>query len=306
MSIVRVHRGAPDPPPEEPPTPPEPAPPSTYPFIGSSVYANGSDPTTGTWAQEFAEYQQRFNGMAVVRTFEANAIGNWTSGVVGTAMAQTSRQIAVVHSFKQYDLAAVRTWCENKPDNGLPAWLFYWHEPENDLSTLSAAEWRRRNSGVAGAVRDVGRSDVIFAQCLMRYTLAPASGRNFYDWYTEDAAEVWFDAYNTGYSSGRYSGVPGILDPVVALAKQLGKPWGIGEYGTPKLGSDATGEGRAAWIEQYTDYGIARGARGLCYWSARDVNTGYNSRIDEDPVAYNAFRPYCVASRNAHGIPYEA
>ena len=307
--IVRAYSQYVPPPPDPDPgdtTPPPPTQGYPYPIFGSSVYDGAG---AGTWAQQFDRSQVIFDGMAGVRIFVGfgGGCGNWTGGHVGTVLNKT-RNMVIYHSFKDWNEGNIRTFFRTKPDDGRMVYTSYHHEPDGGRGVVDFPDprvWVNRHVRVRQIWREEGsRADIRLIPILIRHTLSKASGRNIMDWMPADPPavwdEFWMDAYGGGGATSHPS-VAGLLDPIVAHAKSIGLPWGIGEFGQALK---TTHEARATWITQYCNYAVQHKASGCMYWSATTSADGFSSRIDEvgSEPEQNALATFCVRSRQRNGI----
>ena len=109
---------------------------------------------------------------------------------------------------------------------------------------------------------------------LMNWTLDPASGRNWLDYYPGSAYVdvLGWDAYNikaapwtTSASQQSYQTPDTVYGRCVSVSKAAGKPFGFGEWGSTVISGDS-GSGRAAWITASGRYFRAEGAAFAAYF----------------------------------------
>ena len=110
-------------------------------------------------------------------------------------------------------------------------------------------------------VRALGDPKVKSVLILMRYTPNTGSHRDWHNDYVANGPDLLaWDSYNTEHDASP----PGYLDPakiiasIKTVADETGKPWGIGELGSPVIAGD-DGRGRAAWLQGLADLTLADG-----------------------------------------------
>lgn len=194
--------------------------------------------------------------------------------------------------------ADIRSLLSSRPA-GIRVWLSLFHEPENDFeegdftSAQYKAAWRR----VGQVVRSLDDPEARSALILMRYTLNAGSGRDWHDFYTADGPDVFaWDAYNfaNNPSPSRYQSADEILGPIIAVADQTGKPWGIGEFGSALAAGDTGGSGRAAWLTAVGNRAIADGrAEFFAYWDRQSLYTETDYTLT-DQRSIDAWRTLCA------------
>jgi hypothetical protein len=121
-----------------------------------------------------------------------------------------------------------------------------------------------------------------------------ASGRDWHDYYPgNDVIQViGWDVYNLANRSGGYTSAHTLLDPIMDVAAETGKPWAIAELGAQK-GSSDNGSGRAAWLNSIVTIMRGAGALWAQYFDADRSNIGrYNWRMDDSP-SQQAWRNFC-------------
>jgi Glycosyl hydrolase family 26 len=167
-------------------------------------------------------------------------------------------------SFKEADPALVNAFFASKPEGlGLEVWGTFHHEPEDEAPGYPPARFVTEFRAIAPVLRRYGVKSV---PVFMRYTLQPASGRKFTDWWPGvDYVDVLgFDSYNLANKKATYSDVASQLVPVADLAKAFGIPWAIGETGASIFNGDA--KARADWAAALADQAEALDAAALAWW----------------------------------------
>ena len=96
---------------------------------------------------------------------------------------------------------------------------------------------------------DFGTAGAVPTTILMHYSLQPESGRDWHDYYTPAVDALGWDAYNSPRGPNPvYRPAADYVDPVLAVARETGKPFGWAEFGSPCLPSDPDCSGRAQWL----------------------------------------------------------
>jgi hypothetical protein len=199
----------------------------------------------------------------------------------------------VVLSFKAGSAAALTAFLRSRP-KGQPVYASYWHEPENEIEAgmFTAAQYRRAWQAYGPAIRAAGGKPVLILTLTTALGEAPsqptpstgsrpvntwskparnapavASRRNWRDYYPGDAVDMiaW-----DGYNPARKKKPPGytnyetqVIPRFTAIAAQSGKPWGMGEFGSPVVGTDAR---RVAWVTSVRRSLVKHGAVWACWW----------------------------------------
>lgn len=255
------------------------APPETR--FGTTVYKNPGETTR----EAFHRVRGKYGGeLGAVRVFYPGMPASWNKiranyGSTPLVVSFAPNPAAVLSG--KHD-AAFRTWFAGAP-SGRDIWWSYWHEPENDAPrAFSHRAYRKawRHIERIADRADVGpRVDATLI--LMCWTLAKNSGRNWRDYYAgDDVVDVLgFDCYNGGHKKGRYRPVEDFLGPAAALARRVGKPWGVAELGSLVVRGD-NGSGRAGWLRSYAKFARDHGARFVTYW---DSKKNHDYRLHDRP-----------------------
>lgn len=142
-----------------------------------------------------------------------------------------------------------------------------WHEPEDDIAAghFTVAQYKAAWGVARQAQQQVG-PHIVLMPILMGYTWSAGSRRNLADYIPDPANfdELGADIYFAGNIGSAVSAIPTGFDAVAATAKQLGKPWGIGEAG---VGTKVTGQARLDALALYAKTAKAKGATVVCYFN---------------------------------------
>ena len=233
-----------------------------------------------------ARLRAQLGAIPVARVFSADLPpARWDDQPV---LAALGGQSSVVYSF-QGDLdelaagthdALITGFLASRPP-GVDVWTVLKHEPEDDVKrgVFTAEQFRAATEHVAGVVRAAGG---IPTTVLQAYTLNPASGRDWRDYYTPAVDVLAWDAYNTAARNEQpsYKAPEKFLEPVLAVARETGKPFGFAEFGSPCLPDDVGCTGRATWLEQMGAALEAGGAQFVTYWNRRALNGAVDYTLD--------------------------
>ncbi|QSB15880.1 hypothetical protein JQS43_05985 [Natronosporangium hydrolyticum] len=260
-----IHRALGTAPPALPagaPTPEAPAgspgapsvPPSGRIEVGSTVQVNG-----GGWPGAYQRADEAYGPVEMFRVFHPGLPPDWP----GSAADHAGRTVNV--SFKadpeevlagEHDAALAR-WFASLPTDRDIYWTYH-HEPENNIEAgdFTADQYRAAWRRVAWLADQVEHPSRYATLVLMGWSLEPASGRNWRDYYpgADVISVLGWDIYNFDYQQGGYSAPPVLFDRAIAVSRTEGKPWGISEYGGRRVDGDEAGHRRAEWIRETTDY----------------------------------------------------
>jgi hypothetical protein len=215
----------------------------------------------------------------VVRVFFGGTFpARWRDSPLLSAVPATT---AVVLSFKTGTAAALTAFLESRPA-GQKVYVSYWHEPEDDIAKgrFTAAEYRHAWQAYGPAIRAAGCTPTLI---LMQYTTSAGSGRDWHDYYPGAAVDViaW-----DGYNPARKNRPPGYTDyetKVIprfeAIAAETGKRWGMAEFGSPIVGTDAR---RVAWVKRVHRSLVKHRALWACWWDMD--NPGFDNRASSAVV----------------------
>jgi hypothetical protein len=154
----------------------------------------------------------------------------------------------------------------------------YGHELENPAKGLTGAQVRAAQQRTAPIIRARGLRVV---SCLMGWTLAPASGRNWRDWIDPDSIDLLaWDVYNSGAKKNPpvYQDPAAMLDRIIAASVELGKPWALWETGTDQFGDAAP---RAAWAKLLRDTIASSGGEHAIWFDRRSTSgSSWTAELD--------------------------
>ncbi|PZS35524.1 MAG: hypothetical protein DLM59_02850 [Pseudonocardiales bacterium] len=245
--------------PSSPPPPPsgKPTVPTGATLFGPSI-ARPSDLTR--WGSTATD------PLPVARVFISGALpAAWGDDPV---LASTSARTTVVLSFKTGTPEALGAFLKSRPA-GQKVYVSYYHEPEDQIAkgTFTAEQYRATWQRYSPVIRAAGGIPTLILQ---QYTTQAASGRNWRDYYPGDAVDVvaW-DAYNPARKTKK----PGytdyekkIIPRIEKIATAIGKPWGLAEFGSPIVGTDAE---RVAWAKAVRRSVAQHGALWACWWDVK-------------------------------------
>lgn len=232
--------------------------------FGTSLdLANG-----GGFEQALSTQDRRFGDLGIVRVFYPGFPAPWNSKPqLATRSSIVSFKIAPVQVLSgSYDSRLLR-WFQTAPRSANIYWT-YWHEPEND-SQLDPAQYRAAWQRISALSRQASNPRLRATLILMGYTVQRGSGRDWRDWYpgSADIDVMGWDVYNTGAKKDKYNDPATLFGSVAAVARSVGKPWGIGETGSRLIPGD-NGSQRAAWLREAARYLDSAGALWAAYWDA--------------------------------------
>lgn len=263
---------------------------------GASVFGVsiplGAEGTAPTIVQNI---KKQFGSIPVARVFSATPPPErWSDDSTLAALGTSSK---VVYTFKGDPAAAARgdydkqvtSFLSSRP-KGLKVWFGFYHEPEDQVEagTFTASEYVAATSHLAPVIDAAGG---ISTTILMGYTLMPGSGRDWHDYYSPEVDVIAWDVYNTGTKRAVpvYRPVDAVIDPILAVQKETGKPFAIAEFGSQCLQSDPDCTGRAAWVASLGKAFKDHGAQFVTYFDQRGVRGGPDYRL-EDPPSSQAYK----------------
>lgn len=248
------------------------------PLFGGTVYERPGE----SYEAAFKRVSQTYGGsLGAVRMFFPGMPKSWssiTSKIGSTPVVASFRPDPGAVIAGRHD-SELRQWFANAPTNRPTFWT-YWHEPEDN--NVNGAQYRQAWRHINNLAEKAGNPRLKSTLILMCWTLDPKSGRDWRNYYAgNDVIDVLgFDCYNGGRKRGVYRDVAGLLDPVAKLARSLGKPWGIGEFGSTVVTSDGGTQGRAQWLREYANYVRTNGGAFATYF---DSVTDLDFRLTDDP-----------------------
>ena len=258
---------------------PGPVQPAGSTMFGSSLWVGDGSSTAGALART----QAKFGQLDMVRTYYSGLPQAWpgSAGITGGPVSVSFKAMPRDVLSGSQD-AAISRWFQTAPTNRTIWWTYY-HEPEDDIErgAFTAADYRAAWQHVAALADRAGKPNLRSTLILMCYSLNSYSKRNWQDYYPGAAAidVLGWDCYNRGVAKGQYFSAAQVLGPVVAAAKSVGKPWGVGELGTKLIPGDS-GAGRAAWLRDVGAYSRQNGAQFVAYF---DSTVGDDYRLLDGP-----------------------
>jgi hypothetical protein len=234
-----------------------------------------------------------FGGLEMVRVFFSGAPPAWP----GSPADIPRRTVNVSFKFNAADIlagkhdAAMRTWFAGVP-RGIDVYWTYYHEPEDNIrdGEFTAAQYRSAWQRLRGLANEAGNPRLRSTLVLMEWTLRPASGRNWRDYYPGSATidVLSWDVYNLEAAKGRYTAPATLFGQIVSVARAEGRPWAVSEFGS-HLATGDTGAARAAWLADSARYLSEQKAVFAAYFDL-DWETGdYRLRDTASLTQWKAF-----------------
>jgi hypothetical protein len=253
-------------------------------LVGSNAYAGGQP-----YAQAVAEQERKFGGLPILRTFHDGLPPDWpgdagaTDGpVVVSFKAEPEDVVEGVHDER------LRDWFAGAPRDRDVHWTFF-HEPENEVRQghFTEAEFRDAWAHLDALAEEAGNERLHATLVLTCWTLQPASGRDWRDYYAgpEVVDVLAWDCYNTDAQRGTYRTPEQMFSAAAEAAEGEGKPWGIAEFGSSIAAGD-DGTERAAWLTASVEWLRQRGARFVILF---DAPIGGDFQV-QDPASVRAWR----------------
>jgi len=272
---------------------------------GGSALSGGSSPSTllgsgtafgasldlangGGFSQALSQQDNRFGKLGIVRVFYQGLPASWAShpelATRPSIISFKMQPSAVLNGAYDSQLTA---WFAAAPRTTDVFWS-YWHEPENDHQ-LNLADYRAAWQHISALSRRASNPHLHATLILMGYTTHAGSGRDWHDYYSGSASidVMGWDAYNTGSKNGKYTDPATLFDPVAAVSREAGKPWGIAETASRLVSTDGGTTGRADWLRAMSNYMASHNALFVAYW---DVNASGGSFKLTDQPSINAWR----------------
>ena len=249
-----------------------------------------------TWAQALAREDALFNGLDAVRFFHGGLPPAWPGPLeVGARPLVVSfKGNARDHASGVHD-AHMRQWFANAPRDRDIYWVYY-HEPEDNIrdGEFTAAEYRAAWQNLARLADTAGNPRLYATQVLMQWSLVPASGRDWRDYYPGDGVldVLAWDVYNYDSSAAKGQYVPPatLLDPIVQANASVNLPFGVAEMGSHIAAGD-DGTGRAGWVRAMNAYLSANGSLWNLWFDHSWPTGDYRLR---DPAGAAVWRESCT------------
>jgi hypothetical protein len=230
--------------------------------FGAVVATRGGE----TFAQAIARQDAAYgvpDPMPISRVFYSGAPQAWPGnhGMSGRPVVVSFRYAPTQVTQGRYD-AALRSWFANAPDYDV--YWSYSHEPEDNIARgeFTAAQYRAAWQHISDIADEEAPESAQLHSTLivMCYTMNPASGRNWRDYYVPDAQSMLaFDCYNHAGKRNQYGNPANIFKPLINWANANPTiPWGVSEVGSVLANNDADGTRRAAWLRDVANFLVAK------------------------------------------------
>lgn len=243
--------------------------------------------TSLTFAQALDAQQRKYGRLRAVRVFDpgvppSNAWEN-RAPVLGRRLVLTSFRMPPAEVLTgRYD-AALLHFFRTAPRKGKVLWS-YLHEPEPHIlaGTFTAREYRRAFRRIVELATHACRKNLLPTLVLTGWTSMPESGRDWRDYYPGPryVSVLAWDPYNSASRvPTSYVAPRDLFGPLVRIARETGKPFGIAETGSVLVAGD-DGAGRAEWLTRVGRYLTRKQALFVTYFdSTRDGHY----RLDDAP-----------------------
>ena len=255
-----------------------------------TAFGNVVKPLAGeTYPQALARSETRYGGkLGVIRYFDSNAPDPWSllTPQLTNHNAIISFRISPSTVVNGGADALLRTWFRTAPTDRLTYWS-YMHEPEDEITSASGMmQYRQAWDRISRIEREVEletnnpslRSTLI----LMCYTMNPASGRNWTNYYSPGDIDILgWDCYNHGERRGVYGNPTNLYSRAITVSRNAGIPWGMAEFGSRLAAGDTSGSGRAAWLTTVSRYFYNEGALFASYFDTNGAGSDY--RLLDEP-----------------------
>lgn len=240
--------------------------------IGSNV-SPGSGP--GAFTTAVAAKEAKFGTLKAVRVYDPSApVANaWTarSSITDRTIIESFKMLPKDVLAGTYD-AQMLNWFSTAPTTQ-PIFWSYWHEPESEIAdgTFTSADYKAAFQHLVDLAATVCHPNLYPTLILEGYTATSMSKRNYLDYYpgSDYISVMAFDPYNSiSKAPTSYVAPSTLFAPQLALAKLVGKPFGIAETGSMLVAGDTTGAARAAWLKSTASWFNANGAAFVTYWDS--------------------------------------
>ncbi|MGW1060632.1 CBM96 family carbohydrate-binding protein [Micromonospora rubida] len=246
-----------------------------------------------TWPEGLAREETLFGRLAAVRFFHGGPPPAWPGPLdVGTrALVVSFKGNARDYLSGRYD-DQMRQWFAGAPRDRDIYWVYY-HEPEDNIrdGEFTAAEYRAAWQRLSALADAAGNPRLFATQVLMQWTLVPASGLDWRDYYPGDGVldVLAWDIYNYDSAKGRYLAPATLVDPAVAVNRTVGLPIAVAELGSHIAAGD-DGTARAVWVRAINQYLSQRGSLWNLWFDLSWPTGDYRLR---DPSGVSAWRDFC-------------
>jgi len=249
-----------------------------------------------TYQEALARVDGYYNGLDLARVFYPGLPKAWP-GKLDTGgrpmnvsfKAEPAEVIAGRHD------ARLSEWFRTAPRDRDLYWTFR-HEPEQEIQAgeFTAAQYREAWQRLAGLADAAGNPRLHNTLVLMGWSVNPASGRNWRDYYPgpEYIDVLGWDLYNPGWPDGRYKDPAVMFADVIAVSRGEGIPFAIAELGSAMaVGDDGTG--RAAWLRSVSAHLSEAGAVYVAYFDVDRTKHGGDDYRLRDAPSTAAWREFC-------------
>lgn len=248
---------------------------------GAAIKAAGKE----SYQTARARSESRYGRLAVIRYFDGNAPDDWGSytSKLTDHTAIISFRIPPATVLSGSADAMLLAWFRNAPTDRITYWS-YMHEPEDDVQRgeFTFVPYRAAWAHVADIARSVNNPQLRATLILMCYTVNPASGRDWTNYYSAGNIDVLgWDCYNHGEQSGIYGDPATLYSRAVEISRGAGLPWGMAEIGSKLARGDTAGSRRAAWLTDVAQYLGGQGAQFVSYFDTNGAGTDY--RLLDEP-----------------------
>lgn len=244
-------------------------------LFGTSNHVGVGETALSAWQRRTQAYGQA----GVARVFFGGTPGSWSAmtKIYGTTPLSVSFHADPRAVLSGRNDAMYRSFFTGAPKDRRTFWTYY-HEPENDPRVgWTTAEYRAAWEHIDRIADSVANPQLRSTLVLMCWSLNPASGRNWKDWYNPEAVDVLgWDCYNPDNTTASYISPAALFGPAKAAAASVGRPWAVTEWGSRVQGGNL--KGRADWVRASSRWGAENGAVFMAYWDAKDV-TGHDFRL---------------------------
>ena len=241
-------------------------------------------------AAALARTEDLLGRLDVVRVFNEGLPAPWPGkapgrNVVVSFKAEPDRVTAGEHD------DVMRAWFRDAPRDVDVHWS-YWHEPEDDIEdgAFTAEQYRAAFAHLARLADEVAGPRVRSALILQSYTMKPASGRSWRDYYPGDEVVDVFawDVYNRPERAGGYTPPAALLGAQLEVSRSVGKPFAVAELGSVLADGD-DGTARAQWLREVGAYLKAEDAVFVTYFDLA-FNGGRDDYRLRDGASLQAWR----------------
>ncbi|WP_255955265.1 hypothetical protein [Streptomyces odontomachi] len=253
----------------------------------------------GNWQDGLENEDARYEGLEAIRIYYGGLPQAWPGKVdVGGRPLTVSFKAAPTDIIDNTNgtLDTLRNWFATAPVDQDIYWSYY-HEPEDNIKNgeFTAQQYRDAWKVLAQAAAETNHPRLRATLILMEWSLQPASGRNWRDYYPgADTIDVLgWDAYSsTKPAPTTYRAPEDMFGQIAQISDQEGLPFAIPETGTGLVTGDS-GTGRAQWLRDVSSYLTEHGALFAEYfdedWRTHD---GPDYRLTDRP-SRQAWTDFC-------------